>query len=302
MINNYEVMRPDAVKKMKIKYWYVLLAITPFFLAATHSFAADCQALKKAIAAEKNLKKRRVLVADSIVQCPEDPVLNYKYGLSLERFRKYNKALSYYQKAALYDPKMGKAFAGMGDVYVYQGQLDKAIEVYQKAVKLMPGDNRAKNRLDLLEAKGKALEGEVLTVDEVVAVMDSRGKISTNTPLLLTGPVLQYNVAFVKNSNELQPKGIMQIAGIGQAMQSDALKHIRFEIATHLASPVSSLAALENSKIRAQMIVDQLVINFQINPKRINIVWYGDTMPLELSGVASRYVLNDRVEIKRIIE
>ena len=287
---------------MKIKYWYVFLALIPFLLTGSLSFAADCAAIKKAIPAEKNLKKRRTLVADAVIQCPEDPLLNYKYGLSLERFRKYDKALSYYQKASLYDPKMGKAYAGMGDIYVYKGQLDKAIDVYQKAVQLMPGDSRAENRLARLETKKKALQGKVLTVGEVLTVMDTRGKIPTNMPLLLTGPALQYQIAFVEDTNELLPTGIRQIAGIGQAMQNEALQHIRFEISTHMESMVSSRAALENSKIRAQMIVDQLVTNFQIDPKRLDVVWHGDTLPLESNGLAGGASLNERVEFKRIIE
>ena len=287
---------------MKIKYWHFLLAIIPFLLTGTPSFAVDCKAIKKAIPAEKNMKKRRTLVADAIIQCPEDPLLNYKYGLSLERFRKYDKALSYYQKATLYDPKMGKAYAGMGDIYIYQGLLDKAIGTYQKAVKLMPGDNRTGGRLARLEAKRKALEGGVLTVGEIITVMDHRGKIPTNMPLLLTGPVLQYQVAFVEDTNDLLPTGIRQIAGIGQAMQNQALQDIRFEIAVHMESPVSSLAALENSKIRAQMLIDQLVTNFQIDPKRLDMVWHGDTMPLESTGFTGGSSFNERVEFKRIIE
>ena len=287
---------------MKIKFWHLFLLIIPFLLAGSPSFAADCMAIKKAIPAEKNMKKRRALVADAIIQCPEDPVLNYKYGLSLERFRKYDKALSYYQKATLYDPKMGKAYAGMGDIYTHQGLLDKAIAAYQKAVQIMPENSRSESRLARLEAKRKALEGGVLTVGEVITVMDNRGKIPTNMPLLLTGPVLQYQIAFVENTNELLPTGIRQIAGVGQAMQNEALQHIRFEISTHMESTLSSLAALENSKIRAQMIVDQLVANFQIDPKRLDIVWYGDTLPLESNGLAGGQSLNERVEFKRIIE
>ncbi len=287
---------------MKIKYWHVLLAIIPFLLTGTPSFAADCKAIKKAIPAEKNLKKRRVLVADAVIQCPEDPVLNYKYGLSLERFRKYDKALSFYKKATLYDPEMGKAYAGMGDIYIFQGRLDQAIDSYQKAVKLMPDDTRTGNRLARLETKKKALEGEVLTVGEILTVMDTRGKVPSNMPLLLTGPALQYQIAFVENTNELLPTGVRQIAGIGQAMQNEALKHIRFEISTHMESMLSSLDALENSKIRAHMIVDQLVTNFQIDPKRLDIVWHGDTLPLESNGLAGGQSLNERVEFKRIIE
>ncbi len=286
---------------MKIKSWYLLLLIVPFLIPVNSALAVDCKAIKKAIPAEKDLKKRRALVADAIRQCPEDPMLNYKYGLSLERYRKYDKALSYYQKAAIYDPKMGRAHVGMGDIYIFQGQLAKAVEAYGIAAELMPDDNRTVNKLARLRAKKKAIEGEVLTVGDVLSVMDNQKKISTNTSLLLNGPVLQYKIDFVEYTNDLTPTGINQLAGIGQAFQNDALQHVNFEISTHMGLPLSSKAALENSKLRAQMIKDQLVSNFGINPKRIEIIWHGDTMPLESNGLADGQSLNNRVDFKRIL-
>lgn len=287
---------------MKKKSWYVVLLVIPFLLSGSPSFGVDCNALKKAIPQEKNLKKRRQLVADAVKQCPEDPMLNYKAGLSLERYRKYDKALSHYQKAAMYDPQMGRAYIGMGDIYIAQGNLIKAVESYGIAAELMPDDGRTASKLARLRAKKKALEGGILSVGEVLAVMDNRGKIPTNMPLLLTGPVLQYKIDFVEYTNDLTPKGIKQLASIGQAFQNDAIQHIRFEIATHLGLPLSSLVALENSKKRAQMIKDQLVANFGIDPKRLEIVWHGDTMPLESAELVGGNELNNRVEFKRILD
>jgi tetratricopeptide (TPR) repeat protein len=243
------------------------------------------------------------MVADAIVQCPADPDINYKYALSLERFRKYKKALGYYQKAIQYNPEMGKAYAGMGDVYIYLGLLDEAIEAYKNAVNYKSDNDRYAGRYERLVIKRKALRGEVLSVGEFIKVMDHRGKVPTNMSLLLTGPVLQYHIAFVSNSATLQPTGIRQLGAVGQAMQNDAIRHIRFEISTHVNSDLSSLAALEDSKIRATMIKDQLVTNFQIDPKRLEVIWYGDTQPLETEklegGVGAR---NERVEFKRILE
>lgn len=289
-----------AVKTRRKVCWCFFLSLFISLSICTSALGADCQAIKKGIQAEKNLAKRRKLVADAIVQCPEDPVLNYKYGLSLERFRKYDKALGYYKKAALLDPKMGMAFVGMGDVYIYLGLLDESIESYQQAVKLMPGDTRAENRLARLQIKRKALRGEVLTAVEVIKVMDNRGKISNNTPLLLIGPVLQYRMAFAGDSDTLSPKGINQLGNVGQAMQNDAIKNVRFEISTHMDSSVSPLVAMERSKKRAEMIKELLVTNFQINPNRIEIIWYGDSQTLETDKFAENWPLNQRVEFRRI--
>ena len=235
---------------MRKNIWHILLALVISACVAAPSVAADCKSLKMVLKAERNLKKKRKMLGNLIIQCPEDPVVNYKYALSLERFRKYDKALGYYQKAVLLNPQMGKAFAGKGDVYLYLGLLDESIESYRDAKKLMPQNDRAASRLARLEIKRKALDGGIVSVGEFIKVMDHRGKISSSMPLLLTGPALQYKVAFVQNTVQLRPTGIRQLAAIGQAMQDDALKFVQFEISTYVDSSYSSpLVALEESKI-----------------------------------------------------
>jgi len=294
------LLRVIAMKKI---IWHVLFVLILSVCVAAPSMAADCKSLKKALKAERNMKQKRKLLSNLIIQCPEDPMVNYKYALNLERFRKYDKALGYYQKAVLLNPEMGKAFAGMGDVYIYLGLLNEAIESYKEANRLMPQSDRAASRLARLEIKKKALLGEVVSVGEFVQVMDHRGKISSNMPLLLTGPALQYKIAFVKESSQLLPTGIRQLAAVGQAMQDDALKFIRFEIATYVdALYPTSLEALEASKKRVAMIKDQLVTNFLIDPDRLDVAWYGDNQPLETGDLAGGKSLNSRVEFKRLFE
>ena len=286
---------------MKKNICFVLLILILGVSVATPTFAADCNALKKALKKESSLKKKRQMLGNLIIQCPEDPAVNYKYALSLERFRKYDKALVYYQKAIALNPKMGKAFAGMGDVYIYMGMLDDAVNAYDNAQRLMPQNDRARSRLARLEIKKKALTGGIVSVGEFIQVMDHRGKIPTNMPLLLTGPALQYDIAFVRGTTQLLPTGIRQLAAIGQAMQEDALRYVNFEIATYVDSSFPDpTAALAASQKRAEMIKEQLVANFLINPKRISIVWYGGNQPLELGGFNG--TLNSRVEIRRLFE
>jgi len=288
---------------MKKTIWHVLFAFIFSIIVATPSLAADCKNLKKAVKAERNLKKKRKLLSNLIIQCPEDAQVNYKYALSLERFRKYDKALGHYQKAVLLNPQMGKAYAGMGDIYIYRGLLDDAIEAYNNAKRLMPQSDRTGSRLARLEIKRKALAGGIVSVGEFVQVMDHRGKISSSIPVLLTGPVIQYNIAFMENTNQLLPTGIRQLAAVGQGMQDDALKSVRFEISTYVDSIYPTpVAALEASEKRVTMIKDQLVTNFLIAPERIEVAWYGDNQPLEISSSAGTQTLNSRVEFKRLLE
>jgi tetratricopeptide (TPR) repeat protein len=292
----------SAVRRMKTKKWHIFLVLCICLGMSSPGFAVDCNAVKKALKQERNLKKKRKMLADAVIQCPNDPIINYKYALSLERFRKYEKALGHYQKAVLFNPGMGKAYAGMGDVYIYLGLLDEAIEAYDKAVSIMPGSDRFNSRLARLVIKRKALRGKVLSAGEFIRVMDHRGKIPSNMSLLLTGPALQYKIAFVDNTESLRPNGIRQLGAVGQAIQNDVLKEVRFEISTHFESTFSSLDAIEVSKGRAKMIKDQLITNFLIDPKRLKITWYGDAQSLKMDTVNGGIEVNDRVEFKRIIE
>ena len=66
---------------MKIKKWYILLAIVLSLGVAGSGVAADCMALKKALKQERNMKKKREMLTGAVMQCPEDPELNYKYAL-----------------------------------------------------------------------------------------------------------------------------------------------------------------------------------------------------------------------------
>lgn len=288
---------------MRKKIWHIVFVLFISASVVTPSIAADCESKKQALKVERDFKKKREMLGRMIVECPDDAVVNYKYALSLERFRKYDKALAYYQKAILLNPHLGKAYVGMGDVFMYQGALDESIDAYRAAVERMPEDRRSASRLILLEIKRKALEGGVVSVGECVEVMANRGKISSNMPLLLTGPALQYKIAFVNDTSELLPMGIRQLAEIGQAMQSNALKDVRFEISTYVdSSHGTSLAAVELSKIRVEMIKEQLATNFLINPNRIDIVWYGDSQPLEFGRYTGARSLNNRVEFRRLFD
>jgi stress-induced-phosphoprotein 1 len=115
--------------------------------------AADCETLIKNINNERNFLKRKEMVEEGAKQCPENPILVFKYGFSLERFNKPEEALKYYQKAAELDPKMAKAFFGQGDIYKLLKQYDKAIAAYKKGLEIDPTNVRAiKCRLKAEEA------------------------------------------------------------------------------------------------------------------------------------------------------
>ncbi len=105
--------------------------------------AADCETLIKNINNERNFLRRKDLVEEGVKQCPDNAILNFKYGFSLERFNKPEEALKYYQKAAELDPKMAKAFFGQGDIYQLLEKYPEAIEAYNKGLEIDPTNVRA---------------------------------------------------------------------------------------------------------------------------------------------------------------
>lgn len=287
---------------MKKYNWFVVFVFFLCMGVASSVLASNCSETRKALQQERNLQKKRKLISNAIIQCPQDPVINFTYALSLERFKKYEKALIHYQKAVAADPEMAQAYAGIGDIYIHLGLLDEAIAGYEKAVRYKPTSKRFKGRYSRLQIKQKALKGEVVSASEFIKVMDNKGKIPSGMSLLLTGPVLQYKIIFVEDTNVLDTIGNEQLYAVGQAIQNDALRKIRFEISTFVNSGFSSKLALEHSKVRANLIMEQLVINFQIDPKRLEVVWYGDTLPLDTGSLAGDVTTNERVEIRRIAE
>lgn len=105
--------------------------------------AADCETLIKEINNQRNFLLRKEMVESAAKQCPENAILVFKYGFSLERFNKTEEALTYYKKAAELDPKMAKAYFGQGDILKQLGRYKEAIEAYNKGLQIDPTNVRA---------------------------------------------------------------------------------------------------------------------------------------------------------------
>ena len=85
-----------------------------------------------------------------------------EYGLVFDHFGegrehqgKLDEAVSYYQKALRFDPKLAEAYHRLGVVYRLKGDLDKAIAFSEQAVILAPEFHQAYHDLGLTyRAKG----------------------------------------------------------------------------------------------------------------------------------------------------
>jgi outer membrane protein OmpA-like peptidoglycan-associated protein len=109
--------------------------------------AADCVRMRANFKKLKGVVQRKVFLEKAIIECADDPEVTYYYAYNMERLRKYDTALHYYQKVIELDQNYAKAYMGMGDMYSEFGQLDMAIGSYKKGLSLDPDNVWARRSL-----------------------------------------------------------------------------------------------------------------------------------------------------------
>ncbi|PLX49542.1 MAG: hypothetical protein C0613_07340 [Desulfobulbaceae bacterium] len=134
---------------MKTRPFTLPLISTLLMLLASANLAwsADCLAIRKNIEEQNDILQRKELASQGISDCPNDPVINFEYAYSMERFRKYKIALKHYQAAAKLAPKFSKSYFGMGDMYLQLDRPKDAIKAYETGLSLEPENQRAMNSL-----------------------------------------------------------------------------------------------------------------------------------------------------------
>lgn len=95
-------------------------------------------------------------------------------------------------------------------------------------------------------------------------------------------------------------RSAQQLAQLGLAFSSDELAHIKVEIAGHTCDLGSDEHNLVLSQRRAERVMKDLVMFYQIDPSRITAVGYGETSPHVQNNSESNRKLNRRVVIKRL--
>ncbi len=111
-------------------------------------WAGECDYLKENIKKERNFLKRRALFRQALAICRDDALLHYQFGYELERSRKYEEALQFYQQDIALEPTMPKAYFNMGDIYRSQGKTTEAIACYHKGLLLEPDNSRMQKKLE----------------------------------------------------------------------------------------------------------------------------------------------------------
>ena len=262
--------------------------------------AADCNAISKNVKNERSLLKRNSLLAEAVKSCPDDPGINFMYGYSQERLRKYEQALKYYILATSLDGNYAKAYCGMGDIYMVLGNVASAVTAYDKGIALDGNNKRTVHSLELARIKLKAQSGGAISSDDFVNVMKN-SKPRTTTAGSVEGPLLRMLITFPNSSAELTDAAKDQLSlVVGRALLSPALEDAYFEVAGHTDSIGNAEVNIEMSRKRSQAVKDYLVENFNINPERLQVAYYGGTRPIMPNDTKQGRSMNRRVEFKRL--
>ncbi len=286
--------------KSKIVCWLALFVLCGGLPpSAEVLFAADCVAVRAKVQKERNLLKKNKLLGQVIHECAGDPVLNYYYAYAQERLGKYNEALRYYTIASELDPGAAGYLFGMADVCVALGKDISAIDAYEKGLEIESGNRRALRKLDILRIKYKAQMGEMVTSEEVVAVMTTED-VQPYTKQSVDGPLLSMQIPYKRNSPALSDTAKALLDIVGWALRDVSLQGASFEVAGHTDSTGSKDGNLLLSKYRAEAVKEYLVQMHQIDASRLRVAWFGDSEPLAPNTTVANREINRRVEFRRV--
>jgi tetratricopeptide (TPR) repeat protein len=91
--------------------------------------------------------------AEEVNEDRDDPVVDVLCLKALKETSdgNYAKAIATYTKAIERDPKYSFSYIGRGDMYLLQGDLDRALQDYSQAARLDPHDPTARERLEIAQ-------------------------------------------------------------------------------------------------------------------------------------------------------
>lgn len=136
---------------------------------------------------EECLEEQRYFYQRAAELCPSDPQAHINLGDVFEKLGRYREARTQYTTVLSLCTKAGElcsrpvdlsdktspsllaiTYFGLGDLYFHTGEYAKAVDAYQKGLKLHPGDTLAQERQRLaLRLKGQAFP-DTQTIEETL--------------------------------------------------------------------------------------------------------------------------------------
>ena len=285
----------------------VLLAAGPLASVAP---AADCKALEMSIRKERNLIKKKTMIADAIKACPNDAGIFYQEGYSNERLRKYEEAVQSYKKAISIDPAFAKAYFSIGDVQMLLKNYKEAASYYQKGLGHAPGDGRAEASLREARSKLGVLTGKVSpppapAKPAVASSKKAEKKKAVAKPKVavsyIDAPIMRLQVPFHKKTATLsqEAKDVLGVV-VGQAMSRKDMAGVSFEVGGHTDNLGDASKNYEISKQRANNVQKYLKDDFGVTQTRLKPAYHGQKKPKVSNSSPANQKLNRRVEFTKL--
>ncbi|PLX42959.1 MAG: hypothetical protein C0608_00665 [Deltaproteobacteria bacterium] len=261
------------------------------------ALSADCDSYLTGLRDIRNAVKQEEYLEEAIKACPGDSRIHLKYAWIKERLRKYPESITAYEKAQSLEVTP-KGYFGMGDVYMNLGEVKRAIAAYEKGLAIKE-DRRARHSLELALIKSRAEEGEAITKEEFVRVMQERIGQS-NAPNDATGPLLRMRILFKSDSAVLDEGSKSQLETVGEALESDELKGQKFEVVGHTDAMGDEQYNLELSKLRAEGVRDFILTNFKVTAENLGVAYFGESLPVAPNDTPYNRLRNRRVEFRLV--
>jgi outer membrane protein OmpA-like peptidoglycan-associated protein len=133
----------------------------------------------------------------------------------------------------------------------------------------------------------------VVTRKDRDVLVETEMQVDTYTPVAFVNLLVQFNV----NSATLRPDALRVLQELGRALSDPRLAGRRFVIKGHTDSDGVDAYNLRLSFYRAEAVKAYLVGNLGIHPDRLDVLGFGENLPMAPNTTPYNKQLNRRVEV-----
>jgi Flp pilus assembly protein TadD len=178
-------------------------------------------------------KDHETLWRDTLRQNPNASLAHNNLGFVLERQGEIDKAIGYYRRAIQLEPNQDKAYSNLAFVLVSRGQLDEAVELYREHLRIKPNDANVQINLgNVLYSLGRLQEAESHLLQALRIKPADAGVHSNLGIVLMSQGKLDEAISHLRQAVKLNPDhgGAHYNLGLILADQGDldsAIDHFR---------------------------------------------------------------------------
>ena len=272
-----------------------LISIFMVSLFTTLALGEDC---KKAVelynkgTLSQNFEEKERLFKEALtLSCKDRNILGKIHNNLADTYEKQGRikeAIAEYKRAIELDKRLATPYLSLGDIYFKKGIFEYAIEYYEKGLDLKD-DNLARANLEKARKKIPLYKSK----KEILA------SLSLESTKRNIRPVPSVNLYFGFDKAEITKRGERQLNALLDALNEKELICCRFRLSGHTCDIGTEEYNQKLSVRRAKAVRDWLV-EHGISKDRLEIIGYGERMPLDPRKTEEARRLNRRVEIRTV--